>query len=135
VNTQVPVTVGVIRYQSLSPLVSIVPLTGEPRSDQIQFDERDCPHKSAGGCTTLTVRDAPDEVETVTVASLVIPVRFASADNSNAPLPEPVPELTVTAQLSDDADHDVFDITDTAAEPPDDGSSNEDLSKVRYSPE
>ena len=129
VNTQVPLTFGTTLYQSLSPLVSIVPVTGELRSDQVQYDEVDDPHSISPWVTT-TVRLTPDAVVTVTVADRAAPV-YAGTDNDRVPLPEPDGGVTVSHDAFDDADHDVFDETCTVVDPPADNGFHSDVPKTK----
>jgi len=89
------------------------------------------PHEPGGGWVTVTVLDIcglPDVVLTVTVADReTVPV-FANADNDRDPLPELDAGVTVNHVWFDDADHDVFDNTDTEVESADeDGTPHEDV--------
>ena len=138
VNTHVPVTVGTILNQSLSPSASIAPVTGEPKSDQVQYDEVDDPQSSTTpGWVTVTVRDTlgePDVVFTVTVADREAVVVLAAADNVTDPSPEPVAGLTFNhdALVDTDADHAAFDDTATDDEPAAaDGTAHDDTPNTR----
>ena len=120
VNTQVPDTDGTIRNQSLSPAVSIDPLSDEPRSDQVQCDDTDAPQASTPAWYTSIVRVAtglPSVVVTVTVAERDDVVVFACADKAKDPSPVPDDGLSVNQDALEDADHEVFDDTDTDDEP------------------
>ena len=101
VNVHVPVTVGVILNQSLSPLTSITPLTGVAKFDHVQYDETDEPQSSdtaAPACVTAIVRvtcGEPLVVVTVTVPEREDVDVFAAAVNATVALFEPDDGLTV----------------------------------------
>ena len=72
------------------------------------------------GCVTDTVRvtcGVPLVVVNVTVADRADVAVLACADKVTVPLLEPEVGLTVNQAASDDTDHDVFDVTDTAVDP------------------
>ena len=136
VNTQVPDTDGTIRNQSLSPAVSIDPLTDEPRFDHEQYDDTDDPQSSTittPGWDTVIVRvttGLPAVVVTVTVAERADVVVFACADKAKDPSPVPDDGLSVNQDALEDADHEVFDDTDTDDEPADaDATAHDDAPK------
>lgn len=121
VNTHVPVTVGVILNQSLSPDTSIVPLTGVDRLDQVQYDDVDDPQSSAtgAGCDTDTEADA---VPTV-VANTAEPLRadaavFAAAVNVTGVVPALPDDGVAAIHPGNVACHDVFDVTVTLVAAP-----------------
>ena len=113
-----PVTVGVILYQSLSPKISIVPLIGVDRFDHVQYEVVDEPQSSAAlapACVTAIVRVTAGEplvVVIVTVAERADVDAFTAAVKLTPALPEPEVGDTVNQLAFDDTLHVVFDVTD-----------------------
>ena len=119
VKVHVPETVGVILNQSRSPTVSIVPVMGTDRFDQVQLDDKDDPQSSARvtpepvvvpGCETDMVLVMPPPVIVTTpdldeVAVLVV------AESVTVWLPEPDDGEADNQAAFDDTDHDTFAVT------------------------
>ena len=75
----------------------------------------------------------PAVVVTVTVAERADAVVFDSADTANDASRVPEAGLTVSHEAFDDADHVVFDDTDTDVAPADaDGTDHDDTPKARF---